>query len=69
MILTYSFLGCTKLSDKTFLNFLSSHENKIQAITVIGKEEGIRGYWKGNLPQVSTIRKKMYWYFLIYVSV
>ncbi|CAI8612851.1 unnamed protein product [Vicia faba] len=23
-----------------------------QAIAVIGKEEGIRGYWKGNLPQV-----------------
>lgn len=29
---------------------------KLQAITVIGKEEGIRGYWKGNLPQVSAIR-------------
>ncbi|XP_012573007.1 thylakoid ADP,ATP carrier protein, chloroplastic-like isoform X2 [Cicer arietinum] len=24
----------------------------IEAITMIGKEEGIRGYWKGNLPQV-----------------
>lgn len=24
----------------------------VEAITVIGKEEGIRGYWKGNLPQV-----------------
>ncbi|GLT77621.1 hypothetical protein SLA2020_491890 [Shorea laevis] len=24
----------------------------IQAITLIGKEEGIKGYWKGNLPQV-----------------
>ncbi|XP_020218712.1 thylakoid ADP,ATP carrier protein, chloroplastic [Cajanus cajan] len=24
----------------------------IQAIAVIGKEEGIQGYWKGNLPQV-----------------
>ncbi|KAK7836106.1 probable envelope ADP,ATP carrier protein, chloroplastic [Quercus suber] len=24
----------------------------IEAITLIGKEEGIRGYWKGNLPQV-----------------
>lgn len=24
----------------------------LEAITVIGKEEGIRGYWKGNLPQV-----------------
>ncbi|GAU47793.1 hypothetical protein TSUD_263240, partial [Trifolium subterraneum] len=24
----------------------------MQAITMIGKEEGIRGYWKGNLPQV-----------------
>ncbi|XP_054780629.1 probable envelope ADP,ATP carrier protein, chloroplastic, partial [Prosopis cineraria] len=24
----------------------------IEAITVIGKEEGIRGYWKGSLPQV-----------------
>ncbi|KAF7845370.1 putative envelope ADP,ATP carrier protein, chloroplastic [Senna tora] len=27
----------------------------IEAITVIGKEEGIRGYWKGNLPQVIRI--------------
>ncbi|KAK4268614.1 hypothetical protein QN277_025238 [Acacia crassicarpa] len=26
--------------------------NFIEAVTVIGKEEGIRGYWKGNLPQV-----------------
>ncbi|CAL0324716.1 unnamed protein product [Lupinus luteus] len=24
----------------------------VEAITVIGKEEGIKGYWKGNLPQV-----------------
>ncbi|XP_027349030.1 thylakoid ADP,ATP carrier protein, chloroplastic-like [Abrus precatorius] len=24
----------------------------IEAITLIGKEEGIQGYWKGNLPQV-----------------
>ncbi|KAG5088803.1 hypothetical protein JHK86_001415 [Glycine max] len=24
----------------------------IEAITVIGKEEGIKGYWKGNLPQL-----------------
>ncbi|OIW07453.1 hypothetical protein TanjilG_24315 [Lupinus angustifolius] len=24
----------------------------IEAITVIGKQEGIKGYWKGNLPQV-----------------
>ncbi|KAG6640204.1 hypothetical protein I3843_10G148200 [Carya illinoinensis] len=24
----------------------------VEAITLIGKEEGIRGYWKGNLPQV-----------------
>ncbi|KAL2337756.1 hypothetical protein Fmac_012202 [Flemingia macrophylla] len=24
----------------------------IEAVTVIGKEEGIKGYWKGNLPQV-----------------
>ncbi|XP_028786648.1 probable envelope ADP,ATP carrier protein, chloroplastic [Neltuma alba] len=24
----------------------------IEAITVIGREEGIKGYWKGNLPQV-----------------
>lgn len=24
----------------------------LQAITMIGKEEGIKGYWKGNLPQV-----------------
>ncbi|XP_057983597.1 probable envelope ADP,ATP carrier protein, chloroplastic [Malania oleifera] len=27
----------------------------IEAITVIGKEEGIKGYWKGNLPQVIRI--------------
>ncbi|KAL5991457.1 hypothetical protein ACLOJK_012366 [Asimina triloba] len=26
-----------------------------QAITMIGKEEGIKGYWKGNLPQVIRI--------------
>ncbi|KAJ7949966.1 Mitochondrial carrier protein [Quillaja saponaria] len=25
----------------------------IEAITLIGKEEGIKGYWKGNLPQVA----------------
>ncbi|KAK4748214.1 hypothetical protein SAY87_014800 [Trapa incisa] len=24
----------------------------IEAITIVGKEEGIKGYWKGNLPQV-----------------
>jgi len=24
----------------------------LQAITLIGKEEGLKGYWKGNLPQV-----------------
>ncbi|KAK7376006.1 hypothetical protein VNO78_35082 [Psophocarpus tetragonolobus] len=24
----------------------------VEAITVIGKQEGIKGYWKGNLPQV-----------------
>ncbi|KAL0867264.1 hypothetical protein Bca101_046382 [Brassica carinata] len=24
----------------------------VEAITLIGKEEGIKGYWKGNLPQV-----------------
>ncbi|WOL14950.1 putative envelope ADP,ATP carrier protein, chloroplastic isoform X1 [Canna indica] len=27
----------------------------IDAITMIGKEEGIKGYWKGNLPQVIRI--------------
>ncbi|TKY63494.1 envelope ADP,ATP carrier protein [Spatholobus suberectus] len=27
----------------------------IEAITVIGKEKGIKGYWKGNLPQVIRI--------------
>ncbi|KAJ8898964.1 hypothetical protein K2173_008465 [Erythroxylum novogranatense] len=27
----------------------------IEAITMIGKEEGIKGYWKGNLPQVIRI--------------
>lgn len=26
--------------------------DKLQAIALIGKEEGIKGYWKGNLPQV-----------------
>jgi len=24
----------------------------LQAFALIGKEEGIKGYWKGNLPQV-----------------
>ncbi|XP_073156792.1 thylakoid ADP,ATP carrier protein, chloroplastic-like [Henckelia pumila] len=27
----------------------------IEALTLIGKEEGIKGYWKGNLPQVIRI--------------
>ncbi|GMH29125.1 hypothetical protein Nepgr_030968 [Nepenthes gracilis] len=27
----------------------------IEALTMIGKEEGIKGYWKGNLPQVMRI--------------
>ncbi|PQM37913.1 hypothetical protein Pyn_35719 [Prunus yedoensis var. nudiflora] len=27
----------------------------LEAITMIGKEEGIKGYWKGNLPQVIRI--------------
>ncbi|KAL5710287.1 hypothetical protein ACHQM5_020871 [Ranunculus cassubicifolius] len=27
----------------------------LEAITVIGKEEGLKGYWKGNLPQVIRI--------------
>lgn len=27
----------------------------VEAITLIGKEEGIKGYWKGNLPQVIRI--------------
>lgn len=27
----------------------------IEAITLIGKEEGLKGYWKGNLPQVIRI--------------
>ncbi|PON51164.1 Mitochondrial carrier protein [Parasponia andersonii] len=27
----------------------------IEAITMIGKEEGLKGYWKGNLPQVIRI--------------
>lgn len=26
--------------------------SNFQAITLIGKEEGMKGYWKGNLPQV-----------------
>ncbi|CAL5367441.1 unnamed protein product [Camellia sinensis] len=29
---------------------LSGHE--LQAFTMIGKQEGLKGYWKGNLPQV-----------------
>lgn len=27
----------------------------IEAITMVGKEEGLKGYWKGNLPQVIRI--------------
>ncbi|KAG8647749.1 hypothetical protein MANES_09G103800v8 [Manihot esculenta] len=27
----------------------------IEAITLVGKEEGLKGYWKGNLPQVIRI--------------
>ncbi|XP_072992934.1 thylakoid ADP,ATP carrier protein, chloroplastic-like [Typha latifolia] len=27
----------------------------VEAITTIGKEEGVKGYWKGNLPQVIRI--------------
>lgn len=27
----------------------------LQAMALIGKEEGIKGYWKGNLPQVLLI--------------
>lgn len=27
----------------------------IEAVTLIGKEEGLKGYWKGNLPQVIRI--------------
>ena len=38
--------------------FLDLTSYKLQAIAVIGKEEGIQGYWKGNLPQVCTIRKE-----------
>ncbi|KAE8711663.1 putative envelope ADP,ATP carrier protein [Hibiscus syriacus] len=30
----------------------SGNEDKLLAIVLIGKEEGIKGYWKGNLPQV-----------------
>ncbi|KAL5166593.1 Thylakoid ADP,ATP carrier protein, chloroplastic [Glycine soja] len=37
--------GLGKNSAKKAISF-------IQAIAVIGKEEGIQGYWKGNLPQV-----------------
>lgn len=29
----------------------------LQAISMISKEEGIKGYWKGNLPQVPSIFK------------
>ncbi|KAG2686016.1 hypothetical protein I3760_10G155300 [Carya illinoinensis] len=37
---------------KTFTAPLERIKLLMQAITLIGKEEGIRGYWKGNLPQV-----------------
>lgn len=35
-----------------------------QAITLIGKEDGIKGYWKRNLPQVPCFatRSKVYPY-------
>ncbi|KAG4936861.1 hypothetical protein JHK84_050969 [Glycine max] len=37
---------------KTFTAPLDRIKLLMQAIAVIGKEEGIQGYWKGNLPQV-----------------
>lgn len=32
--------------------FLFTQRLDLQSIALIGKEEGIKGYWKGNLPQV-----------------
>ena len=29
--------------------------NLLAAFMAIGKEEGLRGYWKGNLPQVGWV--------------
>lgn len=29
---------------------------QLQAITTIGRDEGIKGYWKGNLPQVFVLK-------------
>ncbi|RZB52844.1 putative envelope ADP,ATP carrier protein, chloroplastic [Glycine soja] len=45
LILRLMACGLGKNSAKKAISF-------IQAIAVIGKEEGIQGYWKGNLPQV-----------------
>jgi len=33
----------------------ASKGNLLQAFLAIGKEEGIMGYWKGNLPQVRSL--------------
>ena len=30
----------------------SSKGNLLQALIAVGREEGLMGYWKGNLPQV-----------------
>ena len=30
----------------------SSKGNLLQALMAVGREEGLMGYWKGNLPQV-----------------
>lgn len=35
----------------------------LQAISVIGKEEGLKGYWKGNLPQVIYIPTSLNFWF------
>lgn len=32
--------------------YLFTQRLDLQSIALIGKEEGIKGYWKGNLPQV-----------------
>jgi hypothetical protein len=34
---------------------LSDTFSVVQAMAEIGKEEGLKGYWKGNLPQVLDI--------------
>ena len=71
----YDHIRCTGLSGEWSGHWLwifswSLCWHDLQAITVIGKEEGIKGYWKGNLPQVFIIRNGFIgnWYFCMYIS-